>query len=264
MTTAAAENGREKVLEKIRKLMSLAGDARGNVNETAAAAEAAQRLMFQFKVDMSELEVEMEAAEPITDVDLLQVLGQKSTMGWQTVLANAIARANFCRCLITPWSKYRPSKLQIFGKPGDVQATSYLFRVVVNQIHDLCKRYAAEQKTVWGSVPSGATNSFRLGAANAISQRVGAARRQQEAALREAVREAANSTALARVKSADSEIDSWMKDTFRNTKTYNVSKPSTVNGYYEGVAAGKTVALSGGRNALKTGTAALSGSQSHG
>ena len=236
---------RDKVMDKIRKLLALSTSS--NVNEAAVAAAAAQRLMFQYKVEMTEVEIATEEAEPIVDLDILADSGQKCAMRWQVVLLNSIARANFCRLVITPWSAYSKSKLRVFGKKADIQTTNYLYLAVTSHIHESCDRWAKEEM---GSPSRTQRGSFRYGAAITVGQRMMDARRSEEAKLRIPEASTRNTTAIVHVETAERQVDEHLRKLFPKTKAHRTSRSADYSSYQAGRQAGHSIPLSGGRNAL--------------
>ena len=249
---------RDKMLNKVKKLLALAGSS--NLNEAAAAAEAAQRLMFQYKITRADITVKPEEADPIVDRDILADLGQRSATSWQVTLLNAISNANFCRLIITRSSAWKAGKLQVFGTQEDVQAVHYLFLAVTNQLHALCDAWAGQYQDALGYSPSKSQrNSFRVGGATTVANRVLTARRTEERKVRAAAPQ--GSTAIVLLDQTENRIENHVREKFRHTSTYRSSGPSDYCSYRAGQEAGHQVMLSGSRAALKNDTPALSPGQ---
>lgn len=245
---------RDKMLNKVKKLLALAGSS--NVNEAAAAAEAAQRLMFQYKITRADIAVEIEEAEPIVDRDILADLGQRCPTNWQVTLLNAISRANFCRLIITKSNPWKAGRLQVFGTNEDVSAVHYLFLAVTNQLHALCDAWAHYEKHALGCSPSKSQrNSFRVGGACMVANRVLAARRSEEQKVRTTA--APGSTAIVLLDRTESKVEDFVREKFKRTTTYKTSGPSDYSSFRAGQEAGRHVMLGGGRTALKNDTPAL-------
>src|SRR6266849_6358620 len=89
----------DKIIERIQKLNKLATSS--NVNEAAAAAAMAQRLMTEHRISEAQLSAEHDEADaPITDMDVLAASGNKRPQTWLVWLATGAARANGCRIVI--------------------------------------------------------------------------------------------------------------------------------------------------------------------
>lgn len=95
----------ESVVTKIRKLLALANDARGNENETSVAAEMAQKLLTEYNLDMAQL------GEGATDTGdaAREKLNEEIAVvyPWQASLIEALSKNNFC----LTWTE------RVFAKP---------------------------------------------------------------------------------------------------------------------------------------------------
>lgn len=245
---------RDKMLDKVKKLLALAGSS--NVNEAAAAAEAAQRLMFQYRITSADIAVQTGEESAIVDRDILADLGQKAPTNWQVTLLNAISRANFCRLIITRSSRWRAGRLQVYGTDEDVQAVHYLFLAVANQLHSLCETWARLEKLRMGHGPSTSMrNSFRVGGAATVAERVLAARRSEEQKVRTTA--APDSTALVLLNRTENRVEEFIREKFARTTHYKTSGPSDYTSFRAGKEAGHLVMIDPSRTALGAGCPAL-------
>lgn len=191
----------EDVVEKIKDLLRLAQSA--NVNEAGNAAAAAQRLMEKYKIDQAML-VETEDAETADEPptsDLLTMLDGSKVATWRSVLVHALARANQCKSfLLYRTDGVRGYKWMLVGRPRDAATMRYLYTYITREIDRLTEEASAER----GKPGRTWCNNFRLGAANAVSNRLYEATK----VARETAQEASGGgAALVRVNTALARID---------------------------------------------------------
>lgn len=241
---------RDRVLDKIRKLMAKAADP-CNVHEAAAAAEAAQRLMLLHKIEEGDVAgFTPEEEDPITDIDLLADSRQKSPTSWQQILLGAVARSCSCRLIVSPSRQRHKGALRVFGRRSELDAVRYLYAMLVQQIHQLCERWADELPY---DVERRDRNAFRFGAACTIRQRLAEARQTQE---RE-VAQVRGTTALVPLRRAEEAVSAYIEQHVGRTVTTHHALPSSWHGYAAGKQAGLQVSLGGGKAALGKGRAPL-------
>jgi hypothetical protein len=160
------------IIEKIRKLRALAQS--DNVNEAAAAAAAAERLIQEHNFSEAELQ------SPDTDEAILSDhldMGAR-VAGWKSILLRALADAYQCAGVLNR----RTQRYIFYGRPKDIETFRYQYAFFTVEIERLAQRHTKGKGRGYAA-------SFRLGAAVAICD-----------ALRETTREARNvatSSALA-------------------------------------------------------------------
>lgn len=125
---------RDKLIERIRKLLAVTEGRGATEAEAIAAALAAQRLMAENDVEQWELQGEGEPMEA--------KLSPK-TKNWMIFLAKAVAD-NF-RCKIAHYLAYeggsrRKAYIEFFGYRSDAEAA----RLVYERLADVCNRKANE------------------------------------------------------------------------------------------------------------------------
>lgn len=115
---------RDKLVDRVRKLLAMAKSAKeiGNEAEAASFAAGAQKMMAKYKLEMSEVEfTTMEREEPIENE---YVRGTKKTREqWSELLASVVARAHYCRILVIPGS----DTIVLVGRATDRAVAAYVF-----------------------------------------------------------------------------------------------------------------------------------------
>lgn len=191
---------RENVLHRIKKLKALADD-KANVNEAANAAAMAQKLIEKHRIEEAELFelTDEEDQEEVGEQDL-ETFNGTNMVRWRLDLANHLAYYNNCKTVSYRGNRRskRQAKMTIVGRPSDVSTVRYLFQSLTRDIERLCKRLRPH-----GGGKSW-SNSFRLGAVQAVSQKMKEAKA--------AARVGASTQALVRVDNAMNAVDAAMKE----------------------------------------------------
>jgi hypothetical protein len=232
----------EKILEKVRNLLRLAGD-KGNENEAAAAAAAAQKLIERHRLDMAMLEVadDLPTAEDIRECEDPLDRG-KAVVAWKGALASGLSLANGCRIF------WRRGSIVIVGAGSDVQTVRYLYAYFVREVDRLAKQYAGNGKS-W-------LHAWRVGCASTISKRLKEAAEEARAEARGEARSADDrGVALVRVNSGIARIDArgsaaaqYLQDHLKLKKTKSVVRAN--GGYQQGQIDGRRVQMANGSAAL--------------
>jgi Protein of unknown function (DUF2786) len=142
---------RERIIDRIQKLKRHAESAEGigNQAEAEAFAQAFKRLLDDHKIEMTDLEFEqMEREEPVDryPIDYRKypdIRLRSNRVGWIEKLAGVIARAHFCRIMVTPGS----SRITLVGRKTDAQVAEYMFITLQRAADKLCQK--EHQKFAW-------------------------------------------------------------------------------------------------------------------
>lgn len=183
-----------KLLDRIAKLLRLARN-NPNINESVAAAAAAQRLMDENNLSEAMLELDGTQTAVLEDIVDFGARGAPLDPGffrrWHATIANALK--NLHGCII-----YKShGHLQIAGRPSDVEAVRYLYAYLVSEINNLVKIHGKGMGMTW-------RNNYCLGAAAEVARRL----REEHAKWKNEVRtQATNATALVRIDSALAKIE---------------------------------------------------------
>lgn len=221
----------EDVLEKIRKLLRLAGS--DNPNEAALAMGRAQALMARHQIESVDLEVDL--PEVGDHADVLDYSGGK-LYAWRADLANALAQANRCRLIIrSTWAGevgpkgnmvYR-KRMVLVGTRNDAAAVGYLFALCSRELEELVKRHAQGRGKAY-------VNSFRRGVVAAITQAVLAERDRTRAW----AQGSGHGAALARLDALGAAVEARLGSLKQQETPAN---PSDILAMAEGFRAGQSI-----------------------
>lgn len=135
------DNKREKIIERIKKLMAVAEDRGATEHEAAAAALAAQRLIVQYDVEQWEIHTAEE--EPIEEV-----YASHAPRRWRWHLARVIAPAFRCKYLETTKSAFHKTNwrnehlITFYGYKTDATAAAMTFNTLYKIGNRLASRYS--------------------------------------------------------------------------------------------------------------------------
>lgn len=135
------DNNREKIIERIKKLMAVAEDRGATEHEAAAAALAAQRLIVQYDVEQWEIHTAEE--EPIEEV-----YANHAPRRWRWHLARVIAPAFRCKYLETTKSAFHKTSwrndhlITFYGYKTDATAAAMTFNTLYKIGNRLASRYS--------------------------------------------------------------------------------------------------------------------------
>lgn len=174
----------DRVLDRIRKLLRLANDARGNEHETALAARRATELMEQHGLSTATIEAEGGVGEGRTKEETASF--ERGRAPWMPELMKTVADSCFCLCEVDIIGSGRKTRVafRLFGRESAVAGAFAL----ADYLKD----------TVWrlSRAPGiGSEHYFRMGCAERLGERVRAdhetALANQRAEAERATREAA-------------------------------------------------------------------------
>lgn len=219
---------------KAVKLLRLAQSS--NENEAALAMTRAQELIDRHK--LTGLSLDMDTENPPEDIIHFthDPLDPEAHATWKHRLAISLCYHNQCRV-------YRSSgKLIIVGRPSDATTVRYLYGWMTREIDRLAAaKCAGCGRTYW--------NSFRIGAANCVSDRLAEQRDATIASVKVEAELQGSTMALVRVNNAIAKMDARLDEvntwTKRNLKLRTVTRQSRINSTARemGYAAGKTISL---------------------
>ena len=175
---------RESIIEKIRKLRSLAGN-NSSLEEATTATRLAEELLQKNQIAEAELEITMGSQEQVLeDQEALTDWKIKQTV-WQNILLTHLCSAYNCEGII----KHKNGCLGYFaiGRPSDLLVLKYQYAYMVLELTRLASLLAP--KTL--ARGSGKTwhKSFYLGAVRAIGDSL--------VKVKQEIKSTANSSALA-------------------------------------------------------------------
>ena len=184
----AAKQGKttEQVLDMIEKMLRMTESNGASPEEAASFAAKAQQLMFDHGIEMARVRARTEGKQRASAMDGFVntefFVGAKTEWisRWRQELLIGISRANHCRCLI--WSNGPSSrrggmagKVQIIGRPENVEAVKHLYEYLVKEIWRLCKIETKDERT-WRPMSQSHERTFQksfcLGAVEVVSKRL--------------------------------------------------------------------------------------------
>jgi len=209
-------DNRQKYIDKVRKLLSMAQHNASNENEAATALRQAESLMRRYDIAHSELEASKLKADDMMRGDT----NESRNSLWVWYLAWAAANVTDTK------PTKRKGLVQFVGVTEDVQIALMFFDYLTNVVERLAKNYAGTRSE---------RNAFKMGAVMGIG---GSARKIQQER-REAFAQA-NTTGTDLVEAKGALIESTFNLRYGKAKPVTVS---SVASYRAGLAAGKKVSL---------------------
>lgn len=140
----------ENVLNRVRKLLAVANDGRGNENEAANAAAMAQSIIAEYGLEMAQL-----ADKPSDDPSAKRTKAshnRAAMYSYQRKLMEAIAAAYFCRYFINEehaesFGKMRKVKRHVLlGRAINVQAATMVYDYLVDTMDRLLPWQGMEKR----------------------------------------------------------------------------------------------------------------------
>lgn len=230
----------DKVTSKIKKLLSLAGNAAASEGEAANAAAAAQKLIEQYKLDVALLDEDEDAVPRVEEIGTAVLDGEPDQNGstWRKQLALAVAEVNGAKVFTYG------GQIQLVGTPSSVALIRPLYSYLVFCVESLAKREAQGNGKRYAI-------SWRMGCVDRLRERLReAAKIGKESAKQEAVSKGADlvrvSSALARTEDEMLRVNQWMESNLRLKKSqskYSVSSDA----FGKGRLAGDSISLTGAK-----------------
>jgi hypothetical protein len=146
----------EAVLSKVKKLLAMATDSRGNANECANAAKMAAALMSKYQLENVDLIInDLNNADSMDKYSIN--VGKRFNTG---LSALALAVSKYCDVAISLRRMASgDSTLSFFGYKSDVQMAQWLYEYLTNSAN----RLKAQYKETQGVGQTKAVNSFFFG-----------------------------------------------------------------------------------------------------
>jgi len=190
---------RDKILDRIKKLLRVAR-GRANEHESAAAAAAAERLIREYQVAHAEVILDdLSRGDQITTGD---VGAWRCCPRWQGLLAVATAKLFDCeveRCDHPDLCGHET--LRLYGYVADVQVARWTFEYLAEEVERLVERAwpaaDAAAATLWQS-----RSDYRIGALHSLVERLDAAAAEKRAAEAAATPAGESQALIARAKAA--------------------------------------------------------------
>lgn len=151
---------REKLLDRIRRLLRLAESA--NVNEAATAAATAQTLMARHRIEAASLDTGDETSG-IVDFRDAPLEASKRLRPWKIELASVVARANGCRIYLL--DRGRTDEVILVGRAEDAELVRLLYGELVKRVESLTRKHGEGRDRAF-------CNGFRLGVVTTLEERL--------------------------------------------------------------------------------------------
>jgi hypothetical protein len=221
-----SEQDFEKLIARIKKIHTQAESAKaiGSEAEAATFAASVQKMLMRYRIDMSDLEARQHAKdEPIED-ELINWGAHGFESGrqkqWIEDLASVVARAHFCRILISKSG----DAIWLVGRSTDRRVAEYVIVTLRRTAEELADRegraYRRQQRREVGATLGHAKN-FAQGWYRGFIQRVAERYREERDA---SVKASANAgTALVRVQKIDEEVGEYVSAKYKKTITRKVT-----------------------------------------
>lgn len=236
-------NANQAILNKVRKLLSKTEGNGCTVEEAAAAAGAAQRLLSEHQLSMADVHSNVPEDDEVVQRFQPDIKVQRKLATWKGVLMQAIVTNNSCR-FFYQWVD-RGFAFRLIGREGDIEICQYMYAHLEREIEMLCKQHLA------AGIGFGRrwANSFRMGASTEI------ARRLREARL--AAESHASERALVVVGNRMQKVNAVYSKLGLRTRYANTSQRYDGSGWQAGRNAARNIAMSralkGGRSVKQIG-----------
>lgn len=132
---------KEKILDKIKKLLKLqiSAESLGNEGEAYAAANAVHRLLTQYNLTLGDISDDKEQELNINESDMISY---RSVYGsqWKRYLLTLVATNNYCKVILRPYTQH----MMIVGQEDNVAVVKSLYVYLVSSFIGLAPRRRAE------------------------------------------------------------------------------------------------------------------------
>jgi len=252
---------KEKILDKIKKLLKLANS--DNEHEAAAAAARATKLMLEYEIEEAMLADDDSGLKEAVEEQALDETGNR--VPWKLTLVSGLTRAFDCDCLYSwniQWVKGKKKRVTVYkiiGQPSKLATVRYMYQYLVGEINRLAdKAYGEEARERQASgieapPARGWKNGFRYGAATMIHQRLA----EQRSETRREAQDAGKTQALVRINESALAVQSFKQQKYPRLGSAPAAVVSSRSGFSAGRAAGKSVSLGGGGPRLGAGAKRL-------
>ena len=231
---------RDRVKQRVAKLLNITLDKGASENEAMIAAERAAELMAFYDIEASELSVR--SARAIKQTVRARKYGNM-------IIAAPVARhiAQLCDCRYWGSTEETGKHYTFFGLPADAEIAAYLFDLINNGIVAEVGIYKASPDYLTATGTHGRTlvSSFIAGMEDRICARLDALREEKQSAIQKAT-----GRSLVVIKGA--QIAEDFKATGIRLVSSGIRRSTGGSGYTNGQAAGDRLPLSSGVGARRS------------
>jgi len=220
-----------KVADKVRKLLAQAKSAEdiGNEAEALAFAERADALMLQYRLELSDIEIE-ELPNIEIDMEVINwgtygIPTTKRRCGWLELLAEIVSKANACKVVVRTGSNH----LGVVGSCLNRKMAIYLIGSLSRFAQEAEQRARKKAKKSLGFTPPKFKQGFLLGFCVALAERYYERRKVAWKGTR----------ALVIVDQEASAVEDWMNKFGTTVSSVSVGSLESKIALHEGMEAGK-------------------------
>lgn len=220
----------EKIINQIKKLLALAESA--NENEASVAAAKAQEMMMRYNLTLSSIGESSEEDISISETTLDE-WGRH--ISWRSILITGVSRSNYCDAILVTAKGMQAVKL--IGRSTNASIATSMYEYLAKTIDRLALQADGNR---------GYKNSFRLGCASRIAQRL---LDQMEAQRKDGVAGTSTTDGVSAivVKAMTdkllAEVKDYMRSNYPRMRSANRATVSSSDGFAAGKAAGDRVSL---------------------
>jgi hypothetical protein len=159
-------NSKDKVIDKIKKLLILADkNKNSNLEEATAAAEKAQALMEKHRIEQAMLNIQ-------DALGLEQLNDEGLPNNWKVFLAFVLSKHNGCY-IIKSQDYDKDNKVLIVGENQDIKSIQSIYKYLVLELNRLCISSIIRYQSIAKQLPNkDFAESFYTGAIQTIDCRL--------------------------------------------------------------------------------------------
>lgn len=224
----------ENIISKVQKLLALSKSS--NANEAAAATNAANKLIDQYRLSTADLSEDSGEIDPMME-DPGVVYETGRVVPWKqslvVTLANHYGCATFISCNYATGRKV--SRFKLVGRKSDIAIVNYMFSYLSAECARLCEKEAHGQGKVFA-------NSYCTGFVAGIRQQLSESRKEAE--------KEATGTAIVAINNRQKEASNFMNKlhNLKNSKGGS-SAQTDYRAFNAGLQQGRNMHLGAGLNA---------------
>jgi len=218
MQTFKDEKHRDKIIDRIQKILALAEDTTFE-NEANTAFKMAKNLMVSYGLDMSEVEMK-EAIQNNIIEGATEGIGKM--FNWQKILAMTIS--TLCDTKLIFSRQNKKTKLKFIGFKDDVNLSIQLYNALILKMKLLSSKYYHDKRN---------KNSYLLGMSDCLLKRAKVETKE--------AKEIKTYNSLVVVK--DQEIKNFVNNKYNNLKKGKIHNVINKEAYNKGQCDGKNIDL---------------------
>ena len=148
----------EKILERVQRLLAMAGDV-SSPHEAAIAARRAESIMREHNLSEADVILKEMTCDDIVELDA--ETGYTTIPPWMRRLAGPISMLMDCE--VRAYVSHRRKTITYLGQKEDAQAAAWIFSYLVECIQRLSKKYRTKQRKLFGAGHGTNMDDYRKG-----------------------------------------------------------------------------------------------------